>query len=55
MKKMSLAVAVVLGLVPGMVLAGPSCSGDTHQSSSACSEGQIYDEATKACVTKPTS
>lgn len=55
MKKMTLAVAVALGLLPGMGLAGPSCSGDTHQSTSACSEGQVFDETTRSCVTKPTS
>lgn len=55
MKKAALATVVALTLLPGVAAA--MCAGEKHQntSASACGEGQVFDEATRACVTKPTS
>jgi hypothetical protein len=55
MKKAPLAAAIALTLLPS--LSAAMCTGDAHKitSASACGEGQVFDEATHACVTKPTS
>jgi hypothetical protein len=55
MKTRTLAAAVALTLLPG--LAAAMCTGDKHKATtaSACGEGQVFDEATRACVSKPSS
>lgn len=55
MKTATIAATIALSLLPG--IAAAMCTGDKHQATqaSACGEGQVYDEATKACVTRPSS
>jgi hypothetical protein len=56
MTRTTLAAALALAMLPALpAMAGPSCSGDMQETTSACGEGQVFDDTTKACVTKPTS
>ena len=55
MRVKTIMVAFVVGILPGLVLAGGMCGGGSHdQSASICVDGQIWDDATQLCVDQVT-